>query len=180
MENSFENPRAENGLAIIMDDTDCVPAVFGIRIGLSTIGDLVQGGGERFGVAGQAAAVLVGVEFAGAGDGHLDQRGADRHENRAQQHADQTEGAGGVVTVVAATAAEIHERVSQIRDDSRQCGGYGGGEDVVVVHVHKLVAEDTANLALVEYVEDTLRAAYGCMALVAAVANALGLMVGAT
>ena len=32
VENSFKNPRAENELAIIMDDTDCVPAVFGIGL----------------------------------------------------------------------------------------------------------------------------------------------------
>ena len=44
----------------------------------------------------------------------------------------------------------------------------------MVVHVHELVAEDAANLALVEYVEDALRAAYGCMALVAARCERVG------
>ncbi len=130
------------------------------------MGDLVQRRGEGFGVSGQQAAVFVGVVFARAGDGHLDQGGGDRRENHAQQRADQAESAG-IVAIIAPVVAEVHQGVAQVGDDGGHGGGDGGGQDVTVVHVHEFMAQHAAQFAGVEYLEDSLSAAYGRMPFVA-------------
>ena len=115
---------------------------FAHRRGLCAVGNLVQRGSQGLGIAGEQAAVFIGVVFAGAGDGHLDQRRGNRRENHAQQCADQAE-ATGTIAVVSRAATEIHQRIAQIGDDSGHGRGDGGSQDVVVVHVHKFVAQHT-------------------------------------
>ena len=125
--------------------------------------DLAQGGGEGEGVAGEAGAGGVGLVLAGAADGHLDDGGGDGAEDEHQQGAEQ---AGAVVVVVAAERDE-DRHVGQVGDDGGDRGGHGGDEDVAVVDVRQLVAEDGAQLPLVEDLEDAAGAADGGVARVA-------------
>ena len=115
-------------------------------------GNLAQRGSERFRILRQLGTVFVGVVFACAGDCHLYQRRCDRRQNRAQQHTQQSQAAGRrIVAVVTRTAAaEIHERVAEVRDDGGHGGGDCGRQNVVVVDVHEFVSEHAANLTFVK------------------------------
>ena len=126
--------------------------------------NLVQRGCERLRVSGQLAAVLVGVILTRPRDRKLNQRRPDRRENRTQYDPQEAQRPGIAVIVIA--TAEIHKRIAKICDDRRHGGCNGRGENVVVVHVHQLVAEHAAHLALIENLQNALRAAYGRVMLV--------------
>src|SRR5690606_2398519 len=90
-------------------------------------------GAEQGGGAGGVGGVL-----AGAADGHLDDGGGDGAEDEHHQGAEQ---AGAVVVLVAAERDE-DRHVGQVGDDGGDRGGHGRDEDVAVVDVRQLVAED--------------------------------------
>src|SRR5690606_270521 len=88
-----------------------------------------------------------------------------RGERGEQGHREQPE---RVRVAPVAPAAEEHEELRDRGDDARDRGRDGRGEDVAVVHVHELVAEHRAQLALVEQLEQARRARARGIARVAA------------
>ena len=173
---SRETSWARNGLAMIMwlALTSCWVGASGAR-GHAEL-ELLQRAREGQRVAGERGAVLVGVVLAGAGDGHLDEHGGDRA--RAGPGRGRRWGCGLVVpppkTPPKARNCPIEEMTPAT------AAATDAGEDVAVVDVHQLVAEDPAQLALVEEREDALGAADRGVRGLRPVAKALGAWVGET
>ncbi|AGS71156.1 putative protein-tyrosine phosphatase [Streptomyces collinus Tu 365] len=131
---------------------------------------LAQGAGEGQRVAGELGARGVGLVLPGAADGELDEAGGERAQDHDQQHAEQ---AGAVVVVRPADGDQPGE-VDQEHDHRGEGAGDGGDQDVAVVDVAQFVADDPAQLALVEQAQDALGAAHGRVTRVAAGGERVG------
>lgn len=132
--------------------------------------DLGQGVRQSFRILGQLAAVFVRVVLAGAGDGHLNQRGANGGQDHGQQGAQRI----GSAAVIIPAATEVHEGITQVSDDHGHGGGDGRSEDVMVIDMHELMAQDAADLAIVEHLQDPLGTADRRVPLVAAGREGVG------
>ena len=121
------------------------------RVAAGAVLELVERRGQGERVAGQRRAVLVGVVLAGAADRHLHDAGGQRTEDHQADRGDRV----GAVPAAAEEQAELGDE----RDRRGHGAGDGRREDVAVVDVHQLVAEDAAQLALVEQLQDALGAA---------------------
>ena len=143
---------------------------------LSAVRNLIQCGRERFRIFRKHGTIFVGIIFSCTRNRHLNKRSGNRRKNRAQQHAQQSKTirrrAIAIVTRIATT--EIHERIAKIRNDRRHCGRDRRRQDIVIVHVHKLVPKYAANLAFVQHLQNTLRAADRRMTFIASRCERIG------
>ena len=92
---------------------------------------------------------MVGVVLAGPRDGELGEARRQRGEDGQQEQGDHV----AALLPVAPAAAEPQRDGGYRGDDAGDAGGDGAGEDVAVVDVGQLVAQDPAQLALVEQLE---------------------------
>lgn len=129
-----------------------------------------QGRGQGQRIARELGARGVRLVLAGAADGELDHPGRDRPEDHDQQHAQE---AGALVVVGAAYGNQPGE-VDEEHHDGGQGARDGGDEDVAVVDMAQLMADDAAQLAFVEQLEDAVGAADRGVAGVAAGGEGVG------
>ncbi len=95
--------------------------------------------GQRLAGAEQLGGAPVGVELPAAGDGHLEQAGRERGQDRGGD--EQDDGAGAVVVVAAAEHRAPHRHVGDEGDGGGDRGGDRADQDVAVLHVHQLVGQ---------------------------------------
>ena len=128
------------------------------RIHGHTALQLVQRRGQSQRVAGQTCAVLVGVKFTGATNSHLDDLRSNGSQHGNHEHGERV---GAFTIAVGSTEHRPkREELSHSTDDRGDTRRNGGGEDIAVVHVHQLVAEHAAHLALIQQLQNTLGAAH--------------------
>ncbi len=125
--------------------------------------ELAEGRGEGEGVAGEAGAGGVGLVLAGAAHGELDEGGRDGAEQHDHDHADDP----GALVVVGAADGDEPSEVDKEHHHRGQRARHRRDQDVAVVDVAELVADDAAQLALVEQAQNPVRAADGGIARVA-------------
>ena len=94
--------------------------------------------GERVRVAADLGAAAVGLEFARARNRHLDQHRRDRRQN----HHDQPDDRIGALAVAA--PAEQKAELGDGGDRPGHGGGYGGNQDVAMLHMRQLVRHHAA------------------------------------
>ena len=100
--------------------------------------------------AGEMRTRGIGLVFARARDGHLDEHGRDGGEDGHEERADRAAPAAALV-IAAAPAAEDGRplrHLGEVRDGARDGGGDGHDERVPVSHVGQLVGEHPAELVL--------------------------------
>ena len=109
-------------------------------------------------VAGQTCAVLVGIKFTGAANSHLDDLSSNGSQHSNHEHG---EGVGTFTIAVGSTEHRAKRKNLRNRtDDGGDTRRHRRGEDIAVVHVHQLVAEHAAHLALIQQLQNTLSATH--------------------
>ena len=143
---------------------------------LSAVRNLIQCGRERFRIFRKYGTIFVGIIFSRTRNRHLNKRSGNRRKNRAQQHTQQSKTIRRRVIAIIAriAAAEIHERIAEIRNDRRHCGSDRGRQNVMIVHVHELVPKYAANLTFVQHLQNALRAADRRMTFIASRCERIG------
>ena len=128
------------------------------RIHGHTALQLVQRRSQSQRVAGQTCAVFVGIKFAGAANSHLNNLRSNGRQQRNHKHGERVR-----AFTVAAGTTEHRAKRKNLRNRTDNGGNtrrHGGGKDIAVVHVHELVAEHAAHLALIQQLQNTLGAAH--------------------
>ena len=119
---------------------------------------LVQCRSQSQRVAGQTCAILIGIKFAGAANSHLNNLRSNGSQHGNHKHGER------VRTFTIAVGSTEHrakrEELSNRTNDGGDTRRHRRGQNIAVVHVHQLVAEHAAHLALIEQLQNTLGAAH--------------------
>ena len=113
---------------------------------------------QRQRVTGQTCAILVGIKFTGAANSHLNDLRSNGSQHGNHKHGDRVR-----AFTVAAGTTEHRTKRKNLRnrtDDGGDTRRHRRGEDIAVVHVHQLVAEHAAHLALIQQLQNTLSATH--------------------